>query len=105
MSAFVSLTCDTKELMLANDGELQDLIDRALRDMVTDTFNKAKNKEAKRGIVVDLQLIRIDETINIAWKVTPKPASYERMPQKEKAIEGQTALFPDADPETGEVIG
>ena len=105
MSAFVSLNCDTKELLEANYGELQDLIDRALRDMVTDTFNKAKNKEAKRGIIIDLQLVRIDETISIAWKVTPKPASYERMPQKEKPIEGQTALFPDADPETGEIIG
>lgn len=104
MSAYVDLMCGTRGLMAANDGELQGLIDRALRDMISDTFNQAKNAEAKRGITIDLQLVRINDDVNVAWKVTPKPAPYERMPEKEKVIKGQTALFPDADSETGEVI-
>ena len=73
--------------------------------MVLDSFSKYKDKKAKRGIVIELQLVRIDEQVNVSWKVTPKPAAYEKLPEKGGPVhKDQIALLPEADPETGEVI-
>ena len=106
MSAFFDLTCTVDDILQANKDELKDLINTALHDMVSDSFNRYKNASAKRGISIDLQIIRIDDMVNVSWKVTPKPAAYEKLPEKGGPVHvGQMALLPDADPETGEVIG
>lgn len=106
MSAFLDLTCGVSDILQANNNELADLIDTALHDMVSDSFSRYKNTSAKRGISIDLQIVRIDDMVNVSWKVTPKPAAYEKLPEKGGSVHNdQIALLPDADPETGEVIG
>lgn len=105
MSAYMDLNFTADDLLEANNNELNDLLNKALRDMVLDSFSKYKDKTAKRSIVIDLQLVRFDEQVNVSWKVTPKPAAYEKLPEKGGPVhKDQIALLPDADPETGEVI-
>lgn len=109
MSAYVELNATTKEVFEANNYELTQLVDKALFDMIHDTFSRFKDPNAPRKIVIDLTLIRINEDLNVTWKVTPKPAPYEKKPElkPEPVPEGQTTLEldePEVDEKTGEVI-
>lgn len=88
------------DLLSINGDELRILINHAITDMITDTVSRYKDQKAKRKITVDIELSRMDEQLFISWKVTPKPAPYERKPDEPKIPEGQTSLF---EKETGEL--
>lgn len=96
-----------KEILQAEAGELEELIDQALRAAVVDTVNKYKDENKTRTVQINLDIQRMDEQIKIDWKVIPKLAPYEKKPQekKEQVPEGQTALpLADPDPITDEII-
>lgn len=100
MAAFTNLSVEIDDLLEIKDDELRTLINHAITDMISDTVNRYKDQTAKRKITIDLELSRIDTQLYVGWKVTPKPAPYERKPEEAKIPEGQTSLFND---ETGEV--
>lgn len=110
MSAYVELNATTKEVFKANNDELTQLVDKALFDMIHDTFSRFKDPSAPRKITIDLTFVRIDDEVNVTWKVTPKPAPYEKKPEpKSKPVpQGQTSLglenASEIDEKTGEVI-
>jgi len=81
------------EILVANDGEIRDIVDKSLYDMVTDTFSLYKNPEAKRAVVVEISLVRLgNEGMYVDAKITPKPAPYTRKPEKPKVAKGQTSM-------------
>ena len=109
MSAYIDLNAKTKDILDANGGELTTLIDKAIFDMISDTMSRYKDSSAPRKITIELALVRIDDQVNASWKVTPKPAPYEKIPEPKgpKVPDGQTALeldAPEADPATGEIL-
>ncbi len=100
MAAYTDLGIKIDDLLSINGDELRILINHAITDMITDTMSRYKDKKAKRKITIDIELSRIDTQLYVGWKVTPKPAPYERKPEETKIPEGQTSLFNE---ETGEV--
>ncbi|MBR2752827.1 MAG: hypothetical protein IKE02_03815 [Lachnospiraceae bacterium] len=100
MAAYTDLGIKIDDLLSINGDELRILINHAITDMITDTMSRYKDKNAKRKITIDIELSRIDTQLYVGWKVTPKPAPYERKPEEAKIPEGQTSLFNE---ETGEV--
>ena len=92
---------DCMRILGANDGELAELLDRALRDMVTDTFSRQKDPEKPRKVKLDLKLTRIgnSDDVHIEWCVTPIPAPYERRAE-DRVPDGQQSLQFD---ENGEI--
>ena len=87
----MNITLD--EILVANDGEIRDIVDRSLQDMVADTFSLYKDPEAKRAVVVEISLVRLgNEGMYVDAKVSPKPAPYTRKPEKPKVAKGQTSL-------------
>lgn len=107
MSAYIELTAKTEDILEANNGELRQIIDKAVFDMISDTMSRFKNNSAPRKITINLELVRIDEIVNVKWKVDTRPAAYEKTPEDKspKVPKGQTELaLDDSDPITGEII-
>lgn len=101
MAAFTNLSVEIDDLLEIKDDELRTLINHAITDMISDTVNRYKDQTAKRKITIDIELSRVDTQLYVGWKVTPKPAPYERKPEEPKIPEGQTQM--QFDEETGEV--
>lgn len=88
-----SLTID--DVINANDRETGAIIDKALADMITDTFSKYKDIKSKRSVAIELSIERVNnESIRVDAKVTPKPAPYTQRPEtsKEKVAPGQVTI-------------
>lgn len=100
MAVYTDLEIKIDDLLSINGDELRILINHAITDMISDTVSRYKDVKAKRKITIDLELSRIGTQLYVGWKVTPKPAPYERKPDEAKVPEGQASIF---DEETGEV--
>lgn len=92
-----------EKILETEEGELRELINLALMDAVTDSMDRYKDDKKPRSVQINLDLRRMEEELQIDWKVVPKLAPYERKPAKEsveKVPEGQIRLFddPEEDP-------
>lgn len=85
---------DSARILGANNGELAELLDRALRDMVADTFCRQKDQDKPRKVKIDLKLTRPGggEDVHVEWSVATVPAPYERRAEDEMVADGQTSL-------------
>lgn len=101
MAVYTDLEIKIDDLLSINGDELRILINHAITDMISDTVSRYKDLKAKRKITIDIELSRIGTRLYVGWKVTPKPAPYERKPEETKIPEGQTQM--QFDEETGEV--
>ena len=92
---------DSARILGENDGELAELLDRALRDMVADTFCRQKDQEKPRKVKLDLKLTRAGggEDVHVEWQVATVPAPYERRAE-DKVADGQQSFAFD---ENGEI--
>ncbi len=96
---------DTSRIFGANAGELTELLNQALNDMVNDTFSNQKDFKKPRKVKLDLKLTRAgtvnnyDDDICVEWRVTPVPAPYEKLAE-DWVPDGQQSLQFD---ENGEI--
>ena len=82
------------EILAQNDYEIESIVNKAITDMIGDTFSKFKDVNAKRSVAIELSIARIGtDGVYVDAKVTPKPAPYTQRPDvKEKTAPGQMSM-------------
>ena len=103
--AWFELGSVTLEDLLEADGQsLERLINKALTATISDTLESDKDITKARHVVIDLEVLRNDDQVRIAWTVEAKVPKFmqTRENEPERIAEGQVSLFEDAD--TGEIM-
>lgn len=75
-------------ILTDNNGELESILETAIEDQIKDMDNLYKAPDAPRKLSIELTLAQSDTDhflVGVGWKVTPKPAAFDRTPQDDPA--------------------
>lgn len=83
-----------EDILDADSYETGQIINKAITDMVQDTFSKYKEQNAKRAVTIEFSIARLGQDgIYVDAKVTPKPAPYSKRPEtKAETAPGQMSI-------------
>ena len=82
-------------ISIANDNEIERLINQALTDMLADMDNTMKDPTEARKVKIELTLERDKNNqnkITVDNKITPVPAVYWKPRVRETVVPGQASL-------------
>lgn len=88
------------DVLLDNNAEIENLIDKAIDDMIKDMKNEYKCSTDDRKIKIEFTLKKFSKNqIAISKKITPVPAAYDRIKKEEKedVATGQMSLDVNAE--------
>lgn len=104
MTKFMPNCSIIRDIMAADDEEIETAIDKALQDVYNDFDEERKSQTDARKVLFELSIAKFgSDQIAVSYKVTPKLAPYTCAPKQEKVPDGQTSLF-DAEVIDAEVV-
>ena len=94
---YLPIDMSIMDVLREGNEELATLVNMALADMNIDIRSPYKNPNDPRKVTIELTLVKFnDEKIAVDFKVTPKSATYTKVPETiDKVAAGQISIYDD----------
>ena len=101
---YLPIDMSIMDVLKEGNEELATLVNMALADMNIDIRSPYKNPNDPRKVTIDLTLVKFnDEKIAVDFKVTPKAATYTKVPETiDKVAAGQISIYDELISEVAE---